>query len=379
MKYVNIKRVLAVTLAATMVFSVMGCGKKKEEAAEEPVEEAEEQEVGLANPWTETTEKDAFEETYFLMKAPDGATNVEWRRMENGDFPLIEVDFNYEGFDFCARAQYGANEDDDISGMYVDWTDTKEVKLDNWGMGDTKGTLKSGVYDDAVAFVLNWYDLEAGELYCLSTSVQDNTNLDMKAVADAMFDETKVFGYNAPDAESTDAEDATDENADATADQATGTVDQAAIDEAIYAYILDELGKGYEASDVSIPYYEIIDINSDDPEDIRVYGDFWYFTYKINGDTLETQAGGSYPGCIHLKSTTSGVAVTSMDVVEDGSNFDSSAKEIFGDLYNAFIDLHANDEARDQTRTDMIAAYVKKNGLMVTKYQDYGWDPVVFR
>ena len=206
MKYENLKRVLAVALVATMIFSVMGCGKKEAEpVAEEPVEEAEaetkEQEVGLANPWTETTEADAFAETYFLMKAPDGATNVEWRRMENGDNPLIEVDFTYNGYDFYARAQYGAKEDEDISGYYVDWADSEEVTFDKWGGGKMTGTLKTGVSDDAAAFLLSWYDMEAGEAYMLSTTTQDDTNLDMKAVADAMFDETKVYGYNAPDAE----------------------------------------------------------------------------------------------------------------------------------------------------------------------------------
>ena len=151
------------------------------------------------------------------------------------------------------------------------------------------------------------------------------------------------------------------------------------IDVAVADYVVTELGKYYDRSDVDIPYINVIDIDDSNPDDVKVYGDFWFFTYKISKDTLETQAGGSYPGCIHLKKLTSGYSVTSMDVTEDGSGFDKSAREIFGDRYQAFMRMHSDGETREAKRAEQIASYVKSKGLMVTKYQDYGWDPVVLQ
>ena len=68
--------------------------------------------------------------------------------------------------------------------------------------------------------------------------------------------------------------------------------------------------------------------------------------------------------------------VTAFDVVEDGGNFESSAKEIFGDKYDQFMAAESDQEAREALRKHIIETYVKANGLEVTKYQDYGWDPV---
>ena len=191
------KRLLAVLMIATMIVSMTACGKTAEPAAEA---EGDEPVTGIANPWTDTTEDAAIAETYFLMKAPDGAENVAWRRMENGENPLIEVDFTYDGFDFCGRALYGAAEDEDISGMFIEWTEEKEEDLPVWWDGNAKATVKSGSDGEAVYYLCTWYDTEAGEVYSLSTSCQDDTNLDMLKVAGEMFDETKVPGYNAPEA-----------------------------------------------------------------------------------------------------------------------------------------------------------------------------------
>ena len=191
------KKLIAISLIMIMMISMVACGKNKEASTGET-------EVGLANPWTETTEEAAFNETYFLFKAPDDATNVVWRRMENGEYPLIEIDFTLGMYDFCARAQYGAAEGEDISGIFTEWPDSREEVLSGWWDGNAKATIKSAQIDDAVTFLCTWYDTEAGEVYSLSTSTQDDSQLDMIAVANAMFDETKVPGYNAPDAEETE-------------------------------------------------------------------------------------------------------------------------------------------------------------------------------
>ena len=65
-----------------------------------------------------------------------------------------------------------------------------------------------------------------------------------------------------------------------------------------------------------------------------------------------------------------------MDMVADGGNFESSAKEIFGDKYDAFMKVNSDSEAREKLRAETIANFVKANSLNFTKYQDEGWDPV---
>ncbi len=144
----------------------------------------------------------------------------------------------------------------------------------------------------------------------------------------------------------------------------------------LYDYLIKELGKDYEPSDVGIPCPIIIAEDESDKNDIKIWGNFWYYTYELNGDTLETKAGGSYPGLIHVKYTDEGYEVTGMEVVGDGSDFDPTSKEIFGDHYNEFIMSNANSEGNEQTRAQIIANYVAANDLPITQYQDFGWDPV---
>ncbi len=144
----------------------------------------------------------------------------------------------------------------------------------------------------------------------------------------------------------------------------------------LYKCIADEFGQGYEAADVGIPSPVIVAVDESDKSDIKVYGDFWYYNYKLNGDTLETASGGSYPGCIHIKYTDEGYEVVKTRIVEDGSNFTDSAKEIFGDYYDDFMKAHSDQELADKTRAQIIANYVAANNLSITQYKDFGWDPV---
>ena len=144
----------------------------------------------------------------------------------------------------------------------------------------------------------------------------------------------------------------------------------------LYQYIMDEFSPHYEAADVGIPCPEIVAMDDSDPEDIRVWGDFWYFNYRLNGEVLENTSGGSYPGLIHVKSTDDGYEVTGMEIVEDGSDFTESAKKIFGEHYDKFQKLTEDTDEREKTRAQIIANYVAANALSIKSYQDSGWDPV---
>lgn len=144
----------------------------------------------------------------------------------------------------------------------------------------------------------------------------------------------------------------------------------------VYKYMIDELGSHYDPADVGIPCPVIIAEDDSNKEDMLLYGNFWYFNYDLKGDTLENTSGGSYPGVMHIKSTDDGYEVTGMDIVADGSDFDESAKKIFGKYYDTFMKDGEDDELREKTRAQIIANYVAANNLSIKAYQDYGWDPV---
>ncbi len=146
---------------------------------------------------------------------------------------------------------------------------------------------------------------------------------------------------------------------------------------AIQNYMATEYSDYYSPADVVIPYSRILDVDSTDENDIKAYGSFWTMTYNLDGETLVNDAGGHYPGCIHLKKEgEDSYTVISFDVVEDGSNYEESAKKIFGDLYDSFTEMQSDDEGNKEARREFIYDYVSANNIPVTQYQDYGWDPV---
>ena len=146
----------------------------------------------------------------------------------------------------------------------------------------------------------------------------------------------------------------------------------------VYKYMIDEFGADYEPADVCIPCPIIIAEDESDHDDIRVWADFQIYNYSLNGDTLETQSGGSYPGCMHIKSTddAAGYEVTEIELVGDGSDYDPTAKKIFGKHYDELVKSGGDEKGREATRAQIIANYVAANNLDIKAYKDYGWDPV---
>ena len=142
---------------------------------------------------------------------------------------------------------------------------------------------------------------------------------------------------------------------------------------AIDRYLVNEIGKFYAEGEHCVPIHSIVSVDERNAEDILVWGDFWVFNYNQVGDTLQCVSGGSHPGLMHIRQTEKGFEVTAFDRVEDGSRNVPSAKEIFGDKYEAFQAINSDDKNRERLRAEGLAVYVKKNGLTATMYQDYGW------
>lgn len=144
----------------------------------------------------------------------------------------------------------------------------------------------------------------------------------------------------------------------------------------LYKYIIDNFGKQYLPGDVCIPCPIIVAEDDSNKDDMLLYGNFEVYNYTLSGDTLMTVSGGSHPGCIHYKMGDNGYEITGFDQVADGSDYDSTAKEIFGDKYDAFIKASSDNKAREEVRAQIISNYAAANNLSITGYQDYGWEKI---
>ena len=146
---------------------------------------------------------------------------------------------------------------------------------------------------------------------------------------------------------------------------------------AIDRYMVKELGRYYTEGEHCVPFHNIVAVDERNADDILVWGDFWIFNYNQVEDTFKCIAGGSHPGLMHISQTRSGndvvYQVKAFDQVEDGANLLQSAKKIFGDKFDAFQTINSDEQKREKLRSEVLASYVKMNGLSAAFYQDYGW------
>jgi hypothetical protein len=200
------KNCIAGMLGTVMMMGMVmtGCANKQAapaastESAPAPVQAESkvetEETVEIANPWRECTEEEAHEACMRLFKAPDGAVVNGWSLMEvesdeNGvPGPLVQLDFRMDGVDFTARAEYGADPDEDISGEYVTFDSEEDVTLANWGEGNMPATVYRCIEDGWTIDVCTWYDYEIGIAYALIAEAEDLDGFDIQAVAEQMYD-----------------------------------------------------------------------------------------------------------------------------------------------------------------------------------------------
>ena len=142
-----------------------------------------------------------------------------------------------------------------------------------------------------------------------------------------------------------------------------------AVRQAISDYILREIAPYYRQGELCVPSLMMVH-----EKDSCVWGDFWVFWYNIAGDTLKTVSGGSHPGRMTLKYENGKPQVVDFERVEDGSRFMPTAKHIFGDYLDVFMNMHSNESVREAARREQLYEYVLQNNLSVHYYQDYGWE-----
>ena len=149
---------------------------------------------------------------------------------------------------------------------------------------------------------------------------------------------------------------------------------------AVYEYLINEIGKDhFEPADYSIPTVDVIETDDSDPNLIKVKGCYEVDNYNLEADTetLKCVSGGSFPGCMVVAPNGDGTyKVTEFQPVEDGGNFEPTAKEIFGDSYDKFMEHESDEQLHKDLRLKSVSLFVKANEIQATKYQDEGWDPV---
>jgi hypothetical protein len=139
-----------------------------------------------------------------------------------------------------------------------------------------------------------------------------------------------------------------------------------------------EIGSQYAQGDVCIPALTRVATEDQDAEQMRVWGDFWIFNYKLAGDTLKTVSGGNHSGCITLvrANNDSPMTVTAFEQTVDGAGNVASAKRIFGQYYDKFQKVQSDQAAREAARKAQLKEYVGQHGLNARYYQDYGREAV---
>lgn len=270
-------------------------------------------------------------------------------------------------------------------GGNADLSDSKylgEWKADSLSLGEETGNVDGGEYtltlnDDGTGTFVSIEDGGAEETSDITWSLTSDGfktegDAKMKFTDDGDGIKTTILGVDLHFVRP-------GENGEASGDagvdgSAYGYAGDDPVECAVYKYMAEEASKDYDAADVSIPVVEIIGVDTSQADEIVVYGDFWVNNYNIEGDTLKCVSGGNYPGVFHM---TKDYKVTNFDVVEDGGNFESSAKELFGDRYEDFMKIYSDSDKINEDRKITVSDYRNLNGLTeVTKMQDEGWDPV---
>lgn len=144
----------------------------------------------------------------------------------------------------------------------------------------------------------------------------------------------------------------------------------------ILDYMKENYAKHYDPADVLIPAFDLLREDESNPEDIKVWGRFWINNYSLRGTTLMHRNGGAYDGCAHLKKTDGGYEVTSIDMVQDGSDSGPSTERIFGIDKELMEGYRASDADFNDCMASAVHMYSENTGVEIKAWSDYGWDPV---
>lgn len=127
-----------------------------------------------------------------------------------------------------------------------------------------------------------------------------------------------------------------------------------------------------------IPGYVIYDTIKKDGE-VLVFGNFHWYTYHKIGNILESNSGGEYPACFHLKKVGDGFEVVGVDKAGDAEEYTKGIKQFtkgYTGLYEKYMDWDYNESLIEEAKKEYIKMYISQNSLDVKYYKDFGWDSV---
>lgn len=136
---------------------------------------------GGINPWTEASAEELVQTTGISFDLPEGAENIVYSYMYDGNEPLAQAVFTYEGLTYCARMK-SAVEFEDISGLYYNW-----IAQDDCTIGSCPGKAFRYIGDEGYVDSCLWYDVVPGMMYSVSTAAPDLDGFDIIAIADMLY------------------------------------------------------------------------------------------------------------------------------------------------------------------------------------------------
>jgi len=152
-----------------------------------------------------------------------------------------------------------------------------------------------------------------------------------------------------------------------------------AVRQAISNYLLREIAPSYLQGELCLPTLMIVAEEDSETEHMFVYGDFWVFWYNVSHDTLKTVSGGNHAGRMTISEAGDSLYVSAFWETEDGAGNAASAKRIFGDHYDVYESMHANEAVREAVRREQLEEMIQRYHWHFRYYQDYGWPAVQFK
>jgi|GEM_PF-469157 len=123
------KKLTAMILTAAMAITAAACTEQNQQT-DETTQQEDSQMLGVANPLHDSSKEEIKETDHVDMMVPTEAQDVKWFRLITGDQTIDQADFTYNDMDCTLRTAITQTTDEDISGMYYDWTnDTEDATL----------------------------------------------------------------------------------------------------------------------------------------------------------------------------------------------------------------------------------------------------------
>ena len=183
------KKTIRMLFTIIMISSfIVGCSKKETDSGQTASTEASSDlsaadatsSVGMANPWREVPTKDELEALLGItINIPADAENVIYQIMDSEG--LCEVGFDFMGRDCTYRMKRG-NQEEDISGMYYEWSEVETTLLH-----DSNASYQACTSDGDKVELATWFNKEQGITYSLSAIGPEDESFDYWNVAGVLY------------------------------------------------------------------------------------------------------------------------------------------------------------------------------------------------